>query len=75
MVSDVIIVRVDKKLKEEAKRLGINIKSVVIEALRKSIKEKKKQKAEEILKNLREELKDISEEEWLLTIREMRDTG
>ena len=73
MVSDVITVRVDKRLKEEAKKLGINIKSVVVEALRKSIREKKKQKAEEILKKLREEFKDISEEEWLSTIREMRD--
>ena len=39
--STVITVRVDRKLKEEAIKLGINIKEVVIKALEESIKEKK----------------------------------
>ena len=71
-LSVVISVRVRRELKEEAERLGINIKEVFEKALRKAVEREKKRKLIKAVKNILENL-DVSEEEWVKLIRETRD--
>ena len=71
MPTTVLSVRVRKELKEEAERLGIDLKEVVERALENEVKRKKvellKKKLDEALNNM-----NISEEEWIKTVKEMR---
>ncbi len=71
-MSVVVSVRVRKELKEEAERLGINIKEVFERSLINAIQREKKKKLKEAVKNVLKNL-DISEEEWISLIREIRD--
>ena len=63
--------RVRKELKEEAKRLGINLREVVERALEEEIK---RAKAERMRKLIEEALKsiDLKEEEWVEAVKESR---
>jgi len=67
----VLSVRVRKELKEEAKRLGINLREVVERALEEEIK---RAKAERMRKLIEEALKsiDLKEEEWVEAVKESR---
>ncbi len=71
MPTAVLSVRVRKELKEEAERLGIDLKEVVERALEREVKRKKmellKKKLNEALNNM-----NVSEEEWIKTVKEMR---
>lgn len=71
MSTAVISVRVRRELEEEAKRLGIDIKSVVEEALEKEIR---KVKIERLKRLLDEALKsmNLSVEEWVNAVKESR---
>lgn len=72
MYTAVLSVRVRRKLKEEAEKLGIDIRAVVERALEEEIK---KVKMEEFRNLVEEALKsmDLSEEEWIKTVKEVRE--
>jgi post-segregation antitoxin (ccd killing protein) len=67
----VISVRVRKELKEEAIKLGINLKEAVERALEEEIR---RAKMERMRKLMDEALKsmDLNEEEWAKSIKETR---
>jgi post-segregation antitoxin (ccd killing protein) len=67
----VISVRVRKELKEEAIKLGINLKEAVERALEEEIR---KAKMERMRKLIDEALKsmDLNEEEWAKSVKETR---
>ena len=72
-MSDVLSVRVNKELKKKAKELRINIREVVEKALENAIREKEKEEIKGIAMKIKELMKDVSEEDWVRTIRESRD--
>jgi post-segregation antitoxin (ccd killing protein) len=67
----VISVRVRKELKEEAIKLGINLKEAVERALEEEIR---RAKMERMRKLIDEALKsmDLNEEEWAKSVKETR---
>ena len=71
MPTAVLSVRVRKELKEEAERLGIDLKEVVERALENEVKRKKmellEKRLDEALNNM-----NISEKEWVKTVKEIR---
>ena len=71
MTSVVLSVRVRRELKEEAERLGINIREVVERALEEEVRrvkmERLKMVIEEALKGM-----DVGVEEWVEAVRESR---
>ncbi|MEL9940239.1 MAG: type II toxin-antitoxin system CcdA family antitoxin [Ignisphaera sp.] len=71
MSTAVLSIRVRRELKEEAERLGINIRAVVEKALEEEIQrvrqEKFKKVVEEALKYV-----DIPVDEWVKTVKESR---
>ena len=71
MCSAVLSVRIRRGLREEAERLGVNIREVVEKALEEEVKRVKM----EMLRNLFEEaLKsmNISVEDWVMAVKESR---
>jgi post-segregation antitoxin (ccd killing protein) len=68
-MSVVLSVRVRKELKEKAEQLGINIRDVVEKALEEAIKEKEREEINDIVRKIKELMKDVSEEEWVEAIR------
>ena len=71
MSTTVISVRVRKELKEEAIKLGINLKEAVERALEEEIR---RAKMERMRKLIDEALKsmDLNEEEWAKSVKETR---
>jgi post-segregation antitoxin (ccd killing protein) len=71
MSTIVLSVRVRKELKEEAERLGVNLRGVVERALEDEVR---RAKAERMKKLIEEALKsmDLKEEEWVKAVRESR---
>ena len=63
MHTAVISVRVRRELKEEATKLGINLKQVIERALEEEIKEKKRLKLKKIIEEGLNSM-NITEEEW-----------
>jgi hypothetical protein len=72
-MSEVLSVRVNKELKKKAKELRINIREVVEKALENAIREKEKEEIKGIAMKIKELMKDVSEEDWVRTIKESRD--
>lgn len=71
MSTEVLSVRVRRELKEEALRLGIDVRSVIERALEEEVRRAKKEKFRELLE---EALKgcDITVEEWVRAVKETR---
>ncbi|ADM27744.1 conserved hypothetical protein [Ignisphaera aggregans DSM 17230] len=71
MSTEVLSVRIRRELKEEAERLGIDVKSVVERALEAEIRRVRKQRFKALLD---EGLKSIglTAEEWVEAVRETR---
>jgi post-segregation antitoxin (ccd killing protein) len=71
MSTIVLSVRVRKELKEEAERLGVNLREVVERALEDEVR---RAKAERMKKLIEEALKsmDLKEEEWVKAVKESR---
>ena len=71
MPTVVLSVRVRKELKEEAERLGIDLKALVERALEDEIK---RRKAEMFKKQMSKALSamSVSEEEWVRAVKESR---
>jgi hypothetical protein len=70
MTTEVLSVRVKKGLKDEAEKLGIDLK-VAVEELLEDLVAEKKAKAQKIAKELRD-LMDFSPEEWVADVRATR---
>ncbi len=69
-MTEVLSVRVKKSLKHEAEKLGVDLKAAV-EGLLEELVAKKKQKTQNIAKELRN-LMDVKPEEWVNDVREAR---
>jgi len=71
MSTEVLSVRVKRELKEEAERLGIDVRSVVERALEEEIRRVRKLKfkslVEEMLKSV-----NMTAEEWVEAVKESR---
>jgi len=67
----VLSIRIQRRLKEEAEKLGIDIRAVVERALEEEIRRAKfmrfRKLVEEALKNI-----DTTVEEWIKTVKEIR---
>jgi len=70
MTTEVLSVRVKKTLKDEAERLGVDLKAAVEELLEELVAEKKA-KAQAVAKQLRD-LMDVTPEEWVNDVRATR---
>jgi len=70
MATKVLSVRVKKNLKDEAEKLGVDLKKVVEERLEELVAEKKT-KAQQIAKQLHE-LMQVTPEEWVNDVRTAR---
>ena len=53
--------------------MGINIRDVVEKALEKAIEEKEKEELKKLAIDIKQLMKDVSEEEWVEAIRRSRD--
>jgi len=69
-VTEVLSVRVKKSLKDEAEKLGVDLKDVVEQLLEELVAEKKR-KAQAVAKEL-SSLMDIKEEEWVNDVKATR---
>jgi hypothetical protein len=70
MMTEVLSVRVKKGLKQEAEKLGVNLR-VVIEATLEEIVAEKKDNAQKIAKELKE-LMQVNPQEWADDVRATR---
>jgi post-segregation antitoxin (ccd killing protein) len=71
MTSVVLSVRVRRELKEEAERLGINIREVVERALEEEIRRVKMERLKTVIGEALKAM-DVGVEEWVEAIRESR---
>lgn len=71
MTSVVLSVRVRRELKEEAERLGINIREVVERALEEEIRRVKMERLKTVIGEALKGI-DVGVEEWVEAIRESR---
>lgn len=69
-VTEVLSVRVKKSLKDEAEKLGIDLKVAVEQTLEQLVAEKKK-KAQKVAKEL-SSLMDVKAEEWVNDVKATR---
>jgi len=69
-VTEVLSVRVKKSLKDEAEKLGVDLKDAVEQLLEELVAEKKR-KAQAVAKEL-SSLMDIKEEEWVNDVKATR---
>jgi plasmid maintenance system antidote protein VapI len=69
-VTEVLSVRVKKSLKDEAEKLGVDLKVAVEQTLEQLVAEKKK-KAQKVAKEL-SSLMDVNAEEWVNDVKATR---
>ncbi len=70
MATEVLSVRIKKSLKDEAEKLGVDMKLAVEELLEQLVAEKKA-KAQQVAKEL-QELMNVKPEEWVNAIKATR---
>jgi antitoxin component of RelBE/YafQ-DinJ toxin-antitoxin module len=70
LTSEVLSIRVKKSLKDEAEKLGVDIK-VAVEKLLEELVAEKKAKAQKIAKELND-LMDVNAEEWVDDVKATR---
>ena len=71
MTTVVVSVRVRRELREEAERLGINIRKVLEKALEEEILRVRRERFKQVVKEGLEEF-ELSPEEWVRTVKELR---
>jgi len=71
MSTEVLSIRVRRRLKEEAEKLGIDIKAVVERALEEEVRRARRARFKAVVEEALESM-DISVEEWIKTVRESR---
>ena len=72
MSTVVLSVRVRRRLKEEAERLGIDIRAVVERALEDEIRRARRERFRVVVEEGLKAMEKISAEEWVRAIRETR---
>ena len=70
VTTEVVSVRIKKSLKDEAEKLGVDLKSAVEELLEELVAEKKA-KAQQVAKEL-QELMHVNPEEWVNDVKATR---
>jgi len=70
----VLSIRVRKELKEEAERLGINLKEVIERALEAEIERARMERAKNLIDEALRSM-DLKEEEWVKVVKESRLEG
>lgn len=71
METEVLSVRVKKSLKDEAEKMGVDLRAAVEEALEERVAEKKK-KAQRRAEELRRSMKGVTVEDWIRDVKETR---
>lgn len=71
METEVLSVRVKKSLKDEAERMGVDLKAAV-EGLLEELVAEKKAKAQKRAEDLRRAMKGVTVEEWVRDVKETR---
>jgi hypothetical protein len=69
--TEVLSVRVKKSLKDEAERMGVDLKAAV-EGLLEELVAEKKAKAQKRAEDLRRAMKGVTVEEWVRDVKETR---
>ncbi len=69
----VLSVRVRRELKEEAERLGLDLRAVVEKALEEAVRREKLRRLVEAARGAADELNGVSIEEWVGAVREARE--
>lgn len=72
MSTVVLSVRVRRELKEEAERLGIDLRAVVERALEEEIKQARRMRFKKLLEEALDAI-DVTVEDWVSAVREARD--
>jgi len=68
----VLSIRIKEELLVEARKLGINIRETIEEALKREIEEQRRKQLEKAISEGLESLKEVDEKEWIRTIKEIR---
>ena len=71
METEVLSVRVKKSLKDEAEKMGVDLKAAV-EGLLEELVAEKKAKAMKRAEDLRRSMGDVTVEEWVKDVKETR---
>ena len=71
METEVLSVRVKKSLKDEAERMGVDLKAAV-EGLLEELVAEKKAKAQKRAEDLRRAMKGVTVEDWVRDVKETR---
>jgi len=71
MSTEVLSVRVRRELKEEAERLGIDVRSVVEKALEEEIRRVRRLRFKSLLEEMLKSV-NITADEWVEAVRESR---
>ncbi len=72
MGTRVLSIRIKEELLVEARKLGINIRETIEEALKREIEEQRRKQLEKAISEGLESLKEVDEKEWIRTIKEIR---
>ena len=72
MMSAVVSVRVKRELKEEAERLGIDLRRLVEETLKKEVERRRRARFEEAIDTIVQGMNAVSEEEFVRVVKEWR---
>ncbi|MEM2047282.1 MAG: type II toxin-antitoxin system CcdA family antitoxin [Candidatus Jordarchaeales archaeon] len=72
LATSVVSVRVKRELKEEAEKLGIDLRSVVEKAIESEVRRVKKEKLKRLLEEALRNI-DFTAEDWVRAVRESRD--
>jgi len=68
----VISVRVRRKLKEEVEELGLDVRSIVEEALEKEVAKRRLQRLRQLVNESLEDMKQVAPSDWVEAVREAR---
>ncbi|RLI23893.1 DUF4145 domain-containing protein [Candidatus Bathyarchaeota archaeon] len=71
-MSVVVSVRVRRELKEEAERLGIDLRRLVEETLKREVERRRRARFEEAVDTIVQGMNPVSEEEFVKVVREWR---
>lgn len=71
METEVLSIRVKKSLKDEAEKMGVDLKAAV-EGLLEELVAERKAKAVKLAEDLRRSMGDVTVEEWVKDVKETR---
>ncbi|GBC70030.1 hypothetical protein HRbin01_01737 [archaeon HR01] len=72
METEVLSIRVRRSLKNEAEKLGLNVRDVVESALEQAVSEARKKQLEDAVDRLLHLMENVSPETWVKEVREWR---